>query len=151
MKRLMVCVLVAVLVLLSPIVQAHVQHSAPTTLYGVGLSSCGKWTADRGVVWNHLTEWAWVLGFISGATAAIEATTQATTPTLVEILDGIFAKVYGTGGRPASATTDQTDRHVFRTTDGDGIEQWMDQYCAQHPLESIADAAVKLLVTLKVP
>ena len=33
----------------------------------------------------------------------------------------------------------------FKKTDTAGLEAWMDTYCAEHPLVSIADAAGKLV------
>jgi hypothetical protein len=36
-----------------------------------------------------------------------------------------------------------------RKTDGDGVEAWMAQYCAQHPLETVAEAAGGLVRSLR--
>ncbi len=82
--------------------------------------------------------------------------------------------VYGLGSD--SCGTWNTDRHDFTThlaqfswvegfvtgvtlvtptvksrdTDADGMEQWMDQYCQQHPLTRLIGASEALLDALKV-
>ena len=40
------------------------------------------------------------------------------------------------------------DKFSLKKTDSAGITLWIDQYCAQHPLEDIVDAANKLVITL---
>jgi hypothetical protein len=34
---------------------------------------------------------------------------------------------------------------LTKGTDVDGLQAWMDNYCAQHPLANIADAAIALV------
>ena len=86
-------------------------------VYGSGNSSCGRWTATRGVdskrqptEWvEHLVMEAWTQGFVTGA------------------------------GAMGSSQ---------KETDSSAIELWIDQYCSQHPLETIHDTAVHLVVAL---
>ena len=41
-----------------------------------------------------------------------------------------------------------TESGRLRKTDPDGIAGWIDNYCTQHPLERVSDAAYQLTVEL---
>jgi hypothetical protein len=88
-----------------------------TKIYGPGNSSCGEWTATRGVdakrpstEWvQHIVMLAWVEGFLSGSGAM---------------------------------------KSGQKETDSSAIELWVDQYCSEHPLETVHETSVHLVVAL---
>lgn len=63
MGRLLLVFLVAFTTLASPAAFAY-----NVTVIGLGMASCGTWTADRkGNGWPAVVDENWVLGFLSGA------------------------------------------------------------------------------------
>jgi hypothetical protein len=43
----------------------------------------------------------------------------------------------------------QSDKDVSLGTDNEGITRWITQYCADHPLDTVAKAAVNLVAELQ--
>jgi hypothetical protein len=90
-------------------------------VYGLGLASCGQWTAERskrsGIspgISGSLAYESWLAGYMTGMS--------------------IFHAASGT---------------PLKRSDVVAMSAWIDNYCAANPLKQVADAASLLIVELK--
>lgn len=108
-----------VALLLWPTVAGAVDHNGQFKVLGEGSSSCGQWTKDR-----------------------LEKESWAALAKAAWLRGFITAHNFIGGG------TGVWSNNLTQGTDYEGIMGWVDNYCAQHPLDNIADAAQALVVEL---
>lgn len=101
---------------------ATICNAAPQfNVLGAGTASCGEWTKARKTR-SHLEDMfvSWVQGFLTALNAVLASRHL---PGTADVSDGI---------------------------DAEGLLAWIDNYCSQHPLDSIAKATLALNTELTV-
>jgi hypothetical protein len=102
---------------------------------GVGVSSCGKWMEARKVRGTpaEVMLTSWVYGYLSAEAALLAS--EARGAVLL--------------GRNSETLIEKADILNPKYTNANAINEWMDNYCRAHPLETVADALRVLLADLK--
>jgi hypothetical protein len=111
MKSLATCLILAVALITGGVAAAHAY-----TFMGTGTDTCGSWTANR-------AENAKPGPLTSGSLRALQQAEW-----IVGFLSGIGAMGETKGFNPLNGI------------DGAGVRAWFDNYCREHPLETIDDA-----------
>jgi hypothetical protein len=88
-------------------------------VYGVGLSSCGRWVSERR-----------------------EATSDGASSELQMMMSSWITGF-------VSAVLDVDDVHKYRSTDSHGMQAFVDQYCQKNPNDSLHHAAESLMAELR--
>jgi hypothetical protein len=92
-------------------------------IIGVGISSCGSWTQARQTPRKDLAIIQWVFGYISSAnTFAPRFVGNEEVAPLPDYIEGL---------------------------DADALTASVDNYCREHPLDQISDAAKNLVMELE--
>jgi hypothetical protein len=94
-----------------------------STVYGYGMVSCGQWlkdTKDKPIVAAAGTQW--LLGYVTALTR--------------------LGAAYGIPGKAGPIPP-------LARSDADAMTAWVDNYCAEHPLEQFEEAALWLSIELR--